>query len=231
MKSEKSSVFFRNFADKFILFSTQEKQHFMANDTRIFWDWFREHTEELTMLSEYDESKQNKLLDEMQAQLEKYCEALTFEISEPSKNGRRVTFTAEGDIDFFDELIRLTDEAPDIDWWEFIPFKQPCGNEVKVHFDKYSFDSKKMHFMQLECEEEPDILGLRVAFDNADPDNEDQQIGTYVTLEAMIGEFDCATLIGYLEICPTPQNPKEEGFLPLADFPNFVEWFKDQRDK
>ncbi len=203
----------------------------MANDTKIFWDWFCEHAEELTMLSEYDESTQNQLLDGMQAQLEKYCEALTFEISEPSKNGRRVTFTAEGDIEYFDALVRLTDEAPDIDWWEFVPFKQPCGNEVKVHFDKHFFDSKKMYFMQLECEEEPDILGIRVAFDNANPDDEDLQIGAYVTLEAMIGEFDCATLIGYFEICPTPQNPKEEGFLPLADFPNFVEWFKNQRDK
>lgn len=203
----------------------------MTYDTTIFWNWFQQNAEQLTMLSEYDEAKQEQLLNRMQEQLEAYCPGLTFEITEPNNNGRRVVFTAEGDIELFEPLVKLTDDAPDIDWWEFIPFKQPNGNELKVRFDKYSYDTKKMHFMQLENEEEPDILGLRVAFEGADNNNEDMLVGTYVTLEAMIGEFDCATLVGYLEICPTPKNPQEEGFLPMADFPDFVEWFKKQRDK
>lgn len=203
----------------------------MTYDTTIFWKWFEDNNERLTMLSEYDEEAQNQLLDEMQDKLEAYCPELSFEMSEPTKDGRRVVFTAEGDTELFEPLLKLTDEAPDLDWWEFIPFKQPCGNECKVRFDKYLFDSKKMYFQHLECEEEPDILGLRVAFDGADNDDEDMLTGTYVTLEALIGEFDCATLVGYLEICPVPDNMKDEGFMPLADFPEFVEWFKQQRDK
>ena len=203
----------------------------MTHDTEPFWKWFDENNEQLTMLSEYDEETQNRLLNTMQQQLENYCGGLTFEISEPSANGRRVVFTAEGDTELFEPLLKLTDEAPDLNWWEFVPFKQPCGDDCKVRFDQYLFDTKKMYFMQLESEEEPDILGLRVAFDGADNDNEDMLVGTYVTLEAMIGEFDCATLVGYLEICPKPEKPKDEGFLPLAEFPDFVEWFKQQRDK
>jgi len=203
----------------------------MTYDTTIFWKWFEDNNERLTMLSEYDEEAQNQLLDEMQDKLETYCPGLSFEMSEPTKDGRRVVFTAEGDTELFEPLLKLTDEAPDLDWWEFIPFKQPCGNECKVRFDKYLFDSKKMYFQHLECEEEPDILGLRVAFDGADNDDEDMLTGTYVTLEALIGEFDCATLVGYLEICPVPDNLKDVGFMPLADFPEFVEWFKQQRDK
>ncbi|MBO4741982.1 MAG: hypothetical protein J5605_10165, partial [Bacteroidales bacterium] len=66
----------------------------MTYDTEPFWKWFDENNEQLTMLSEYDEETQNRLLNTMQQQLENYCGGLTFEISEPSANGRRVVFTA-----------------------------------------------------------------------------------------------------------------------------------------
>ena len=97
-----------------------------------------------------------------------------------------------------------------------------------------------MYFMQLECEEEPDFMGLRIALDPKQTvngknipsiDDEDLQVGIYVTIEDMIGEFDCATLLGYLEACPLPEEPFKAGFQPLDDLPKFVEWFKKQRDK
>ncbi|MBR0074059.1 MAG: hypothetical protein IJP95_09515, partial [Bacteroidales bacterium] len=97
----------------------------MTYDTSIFWDWFQQNAEQLTMLSEHDQAVQDKLLDEMQRQLDKYCPGLSFEITEPNNDGRRVVFTAEGDTELFEPLLKLTDEAPDIDWWEFVPFKQP----------------------------------------------------------------------------------------------------------
>ena len=203
----------------------------MTYDTSIFWNWFTEHNEQLTMLSELDKAAQNNLIDQMQTQLERYCPALTFDMSDPNKDGRRVVFSAEGDVDFFEPLLKLTDEAPDIDWWEFIPFKQPAGKDVRLRFDKYTFDTKKMLFMQLENNEEPDILALRVAFDGAEGDNEDMLVGTYTAIETIIGEFDCATLLGYFEICPTPENPQQEGYRPLSQLSDFVEWFKQQREK
>ncbi|MBR5028840.1 MAG: hypothetical protein IKX51_06440 [Bacteroidales bacterium] len=203
----------------------------MTYDTTIFWKWFEDNNERLTMLSEYDEKAQEQLLDEMQKQLEKYCPALSFEMSEPTNDGRRVVFTAEGDIDYFEPLLKLTDEAPDLDWWEFVPFKQPNNKVVKMQFDKFHFDTKKMYFAQIENEEEPEILALLVAFDGADNDNEDMLVATYSLLEAIVGEFDCATLLGYFEICHIPNNPRDEGFKPLSQLPDFVEWFKQQRDK
>lgn len=190
-----------------------------------------ENNEQLTMLGDFDEQKQTSLLDELQSQLDNYCEGLTFEMGEPTPSGRTLTFSAEGDMDLFRYVVELTDNAPDVDWWEFVAFKQPKGKDLKVTFDKYHFETKKMFFMQLESEEEPDILGIRVALPNPVKDDDDQLVGVYVTLEAMIGEFDCSTLIGYLDTCPIPDEPFKAGFRPLDDFPDFVEWFKQQRDK
>ena len=201
------------------------------HDYNKFWQWFSDNNENLTMLADLDDKQQKQLLDALQAQLDEYCMGLSFEMGEPTPSGRTLTFSAEGDIDLFEYLVALTDNAPDLDWWEFVPFKQPKGTDLKVTFDKYHFETKKMYFMQLESEEEPDILGVRVALPDPVKDDDDQLVGVYVTLEALIGEFDCSTLIGYLDTCPIPAEPFKEGFRPLDDFPEFIEWFKRKRDK
>lgn len=183
------------------------------------------------MLGDLEEKEQQKLMDNLQSALDEYCEGLTFEIGEPTPQGRTLTFSAEGDTDLFRYVLDLTDNAPDFDWWEFVAFKQAKGTDLKVTFDKYRFETKQMYFMQLESEEEPDILGIRVALPNPVRDDDDQLVGVYVTIEAMIGEFDCATLIGYLDTCAIPAEPFKDGFRPMDDLPEFIEWFKKQRDK
>lgn len=201
------------------------------SNIETFWNWFEQNNERLTMLNDLDEKEQQQLLDALQQQLDLYCEGLSYEMSEPGPSGRTLTFSAEGDTDLFRQLVELVDEAPDLDWWEFVPFKQPKGTDLKVFFDKYKFETKQMYFMPLENEVEPDIMGLKVALPDAKEDDEDQQVGVYVTIEAMIGEFDCATLVGYMEVCPIPNDPKKEGFQPMDDLPEYVEWFKKSRDK
>ena len=212
----------------------------MQKSPEIFWNWFVSNAEQLTMLNDIPESEGKQLLEQMQQHLDAYCEGLTFEVSEQTAQGRTVTFSAEGDFDLFRYVVELVDNAPDVDWWEFVPFKQPKGKSLKVTFDKYRFDTTKMAFMQLESEEEPDIIGLRVALPNLphsykpDPDSDrddDLLVGVYVTIEALIGEFDCATLIGYVELCPMPDEPFKAGFRPMDDLPEFVEWFKRSRDR
>ena len=193
-----------------------------------FWQWFQDHNEQLVMLNDLDEKDREQLENALQYQLTKYCAGLAYEMGDPTPNGRTLTFTAEGDTDLFRYVVELVDAAPDLDWWEFVAFKQPMGTELKVRFDRYLFDTRKMYFQQLECEEEPDMLGLRIAVEGSKPDDEDFQVGVYVTLEALIGEFDCATLIGYMETVPVPD---EAGFQALDDLPKFVDWFKAKRDE
>lgn len=196
--------------------------------TDKFWKWFCDNNEQLTMLDDLEENVANTLLEDMQKALDDYCEGLTYEIGDQTPNGRTVTFSAEGDIDLFKYVTDLVEAAPDLDWWEFVAFKQPKGKGLKVTFDKYRFDTKKMYFMELENEESPDMVGLRVALENPVEDDDDQLVGVYVTIEALIGEFDCATLIGYLDVCSIPVEPMKEGFKKMDDLPEFIEWFKNR---
>lgn len=196
-----------------------------------FWQWFQDHNEQLISLGDLQEKERDELLNALQYQLTKYRDGLSYEMGEPTANGRTLTFTAEGDTDLFRYVVELVDNAPDLDWWEFIAFKQPMGTELKVRFDKLLFDTRKMYFQQLECEEEPEMLGLRIAVEDGSRQDEDFQVGVYVTLEALVGEFDCATLIGYMETVPLPDEPFKAGYQALDDLPKFVEWFKQKRDQ
>ena len=212
----------------------------MDKHPELFWNWFVANSERLTMLNDLDEAVRQQLLDEMQHQLDAYCEGLTFEIGEQTAQGRTLTISADGDFDLFRYVVDLTDNAPDVDWWEVVPFHQPKGKNLKVLFDRYTFETSKMAFMQLENEEEPEIIGLRIALpdlpDGISPrldqlEDDDLLVGVYVTIEALIGEFDCTTIIGYLELCPMPKEPFKSGFRPLDDLPEFIEWFKHTREK
>ena len=196
-----------------------------------FWQWFQDHNEQLVALGDLDDKERTQLENALQYQLTKYCDGLSYEIGDATANGRTLTFTAEGDTDLFRYVVELVDNAPDLDWWNFEAFKQPLGTALRVRFDRYLFDTSKMYFQQLECEEEPEMLGLRIAVEGSKPDDEDFQVGVYVTLEALIGEFDCATLIGYMETVPVPDEPFKAGFQKLDDLPKFVEWFKAKREE
>lgn len=198
---------------------------------KIFWQWFQDHNEQLVMLNDLGEQERTALEEALQQQLTLYCDGLTYEMGAPTANGRTLTFTAEGDSGLFRWVVELVDNAPDLDWWEFVAFKQPMGIDLKVRFDRYLFETRKMYFQQLECEEEPDLLGLRIAVEGSRPDDEDFQVGVYVTLEALLGEFDCATLVGYMETVPVPAEPFKSGFRELDELPKFAEWFKAKRDE
>ena len=199
-----------------------------------FWQWFVDHNEQLIALGDLADKEREELLKALQYQLTKYCDGLTYEMGDPTADGRTLTFTAEGDTDLFRYVVELVDAAPDLDWWQFLAFKQPLGTDLKVRFDKILFETKQMYVQPLECEEEPEMLGLRIAVDSGQwpvASDEDFQVGVYVTLEALMGEFDCATLVGYMETVPVPAEPFKAGFQPLDDLPKFVEWFKAKRDE
>ena len=199
--------------------------------TEIFWQWFQDHNEQLISLGDLDEKGRRELEEELQNKLTEYCDGLTCDMGEATADGRTLTFTAEGDTDLFRYVVELVDAAPDLDWWQFVAFKQPLGTDLRVRFDKMLFETKKMYFQQLECEEEPEMLGLRIAVADGQRQDEDFQVGVYVTLEALLGEFDCATVIGYMDTVPVPEEPFKSGFQPLDDLPQFVDWFKRKRDE
>ncbi len=199
----------------------------MQEKIKLFWDWFIQKQDELLTMDELSTKEQEQLLDELQQELDKCAEGLNFEISTLSESGRKFVFSADSDLSLFDCVEQMVELSPELDWWEFIPFRQPEGDDIVLNFNGEKFETAKMYYLTLENEEFPESLGLTIALPNYRPNDEEQELGIYLTLEAQVGEYDAAQYIDYVELCALPKNPEEEGFVPLLRFPAFLEWFKE----
>lgn len=192
-----------------------------------FWKWFQEKSEFLMDIDNIDPIKAEDLMNEFEQVLASYSEGMSFEMSELDANGRTIIFSAEGDEDFFDDVIQLCENAPVLDFWEIVAFKQPQGSKVKIKFENYVLNSKDLWFIPMENEEDDieEKIGLEIAIKGYNEEDEDQLIAVYSLIEAMIGEYDCTTLLGYFELCEMPESPELDGFIPLTELPEYIDWY------
>ena len=192
-----------------------------------FWKWFQQKSEFLMDIDNIDPIKAEDLMNEFERVLASYSEGMSFEISGLDANGRTIIFSAEGDEDFFDDVIQLCENAPVLDFWEIVAFKQPQGSKVKIKFENYVLNSKDLWFIPMENEEDDieEKIGLEIAIKGYNEEDEDQLIAVYSLIEAMIGEYDCTTLLGYFELCEMPESPELDGFIPLTELPEYIDWY------
>jgi hypothetical protein len=189
-----------------------------------FWKWFEQHNEHLMDIDSLEEQQIDDLLHEFDSVLKSYCEGISFEIGDLTKNGRTLTFTADGNEEFFDDVVQLCDNMPILDFWEVIALKPPQGENVSIVYEKYKLKSKDLWFVPMESEEQDDKIGIKVGIKDYNEDDEDQLVAVYSLIEAMIGEYDCTMLLAYFELCSLPQEPDKEDFIPLTELPQFVFW-------
>ena len=79
-----------------------------------------------------------------------------------------------------------------------------------------------MWFLPMENTEDEEQLGLQIALDIKETEDEDLLVAVYSLIEEMIGEYECATILSYFEIVPTFENMEEQGFRPLTELPELI---------
>ena len=196
----------------------------MKRTVEDFWQWFADNKELLMDIDSLEESEAEAVLLNFDEILKSYSEGLDFEIGDLTTNGRTLLLTTNGNEDFFDDVFNLYDNAPILDFWEILPLRQAQGPIAKIHYGKYRYNSKNLFFVPLESEQEEDKIGIKVGLTDYHADDEEQLIAVYSLIEAMIGEYDCATMIGYFELCLLPDQVQETDFIPLLDLPEFISW-------
>ena len=188
-----------------------------------FWNRFKEKSDKLMDLDSLSPAEKDEVLDSIDSDLKQYSEGLSLEIGKLSTNGRKLTLTAEGDMDYFEDLINLYEQSPVLDFWDIVAFKQGKGANVNISFENYHLSSKKMWFMPMENQEDEQMLGLQIALDAKETEDEELLVAVYSLIEEMIGEYECATLLSYFELTTISDNMQEKGFKPLTELPEFID--------
>lgn len=203
----------------------RKKKNLTENEKAAqFWNWFDANQNKFLFLSDVTQAEKDKLLSEFLVQLHKFNEQLYFEIGGHEEDEKvELTITAEGCVDDFPAVEKLTSSAPEYKNWKIIAFKQPMGNGFSINYGGKVFDPDKIIYIPLISEQDPNAIGLNVCYpDFEESDKEIYINGTYLILDAILGEKSTTLDIEYLEVIKTPENITEFDFRHLSDIADYV---------
>lgn len=172
-----------------------------------------------------EEAEKDRALDELLERLHLYSEHLFFEVGgHPNDPEVELVISADGELEYFDEVESLVEAAPILSPWRFIKFKQPQGPGMITHYEGREFDPQNIVFLPLSMTGKPDAVAIRVCYpDYTDEENEMFTKATYLVLETLIGERAGALDIDYLDVVKTPDDIDEDNFPRLDSIAQYIE--------
>tara|TARA_R110002049_G_scaffold297516_1_gene486500 strand:- start:3316 stop:3969 length:654 start_codon:yes stop_codon:yes gene_type:complete len=189
-----------------------------------FWTWFTKSQNRFLFLSEIDGEEKENLLDEFLIELHKFNENIYFEIGGHEDDEKvELIISAEGQMEFFPAVEKLTSCAPDYKSWEIIAFKPAMGKGFSLDYRGKKFDPEKIIFIPLNSKSNPNSIGLNICYPEFEESEEEIFVnGTYLILDTILGEKSTTLDIDYLEVIKTPENIAEYNFGHLSDIAEYI---------
>ncbi|AQU78343.1 hypothetical protein [Planococcus faecalis] len=167
------------------------------NKVAAFWEWFADNKEAYSRL---DESSRSKLLNQLEKKLHKVNKHLAFELSELLINDKRqFIISADGMVEAFDDVIDLVGQAPELESFTIIAFRQRQEEEVSIEYGDIKLAWKDI-FCTFEKDNANDEVNLILYIKGFTEENEDEFISaSFILLDTVIGEYNAGMRIGEIE--------------------------------
>jgi hypothetical protein len=193
------------------------------NMIKQFWDWFTNQQLTLRKITDGDYD----LIDIILIELRKIQTGLAVEFE---KNGDEIimTISADGIEDNFEVVKDIVNNAPKIEQWGFVAFRQPVPrekiNSISIKVKEVTLDPKNIWFRALN---EDDKLYIQIFSDNLTEDNKgDISYGCFMLLDNLIGEYDCVKRVSAYEFYNTNEAQEfKEDLNPLTEIPDFLNYY------
>ena len=197
-----------------------------------FWQWFAENNVRLLEIYQSVATEKEEVLDEILAELHKYCNEIYFEISDTNNETLDLVITAEGDPEYFQAVEELVEVAPEFPGWRVVAFRQPAEDEFVTVFEGREFDPEQIVFLPVYHDDFPEDIGLHVCYNDLKKANYEKLLsGTMVVVDSILGEKAAAEEIDYLDVIKTPENIEEFDYWVLADLDEYVEMRHEEIDQ
>jgi hypothetical protein len=190
-----------------------------------FWAWLASRQSDLNAM----ESPDDPFWDELLARLQAVNEGLWFEVSAASDKDREFVITAQGDWELFPLVEAMVSVAPELPGWTAVPLKPAMGFGFSIGYRGLELNPDDMWFEPLVDPDSPEVLGLRVAVQGFNDEQEEEFAnGLLLILDTALGEKAAATDVDLVEVCEMPADPDDEGFLPFTDLASYLAWRKSR---
>jgi hypothetical protein len=190
-----------------------------------FWTWLVSRQSDLNAM----DSPEEPFWDEMLERLKTLNDGLWFEVSAPGEGDREIVITAQGDWELFPLVEAMVSVAPELPGWSAVALKPAMGFGFTIGYRGLELDPQGIWFEPLVDPDAPEVLGLRVAVQGFNDDQEeDFANGLLLVLDTALGERAAATDVDLVDVCEVPADPDDEGFLPFTELGSYLAWRKSR---
>ena len=193
-----------------------------------FWNWFQDNNQTIRNLINEIPKNQKHITFWLYKNLGYYCKEIDFIIIFPNKNTDKteLIITANGNPDYFGQVINLVDKAPLLRKWKFTAFIQPTerineiinGLDEPYIFQEITLKASALKFITLDYHEKTHKLDIIVFLKNyhlyCDTKTLEQAI--FIIMQDILGENSLFQNINFVQLAQMPDNKEE--LIHLYDF-------------
>ncbi|WP_176586243.1 hypothetical protein [Priestia megaterium] len=178
-----------------------------------FWSWFEKNSEDYFQL---DEKNYDLLFNKLGLQLSKYHKDLTFEFSIEMNQGKReVIISAEGMVSAFPAVIKLVEEAPNLEKFNVVAFRQRQNSEQEIYFEDIVLNTEDIFFTYRE-DKQMDCLDIVIYIKGYSEENDQFIAAAFIMLDSLIGEYDVGVKLGEINFEPYQKEKEAQPILNLV---------------
>lgn len=181
-----------------------------ASPESDFWKWFQSNE---ALLFDFEQD-QERIFDEVLAEMHKVDSSLTFEFGPKSDGRREFVISADGNKDAFPKVESLYASAPKLPKWilvKFRPRREPFDIE-------YGGIAVKAETVLVRLEPEGDKADITMYIPGYSEMRRDSFLPiAYLMLDQALGEHDVEMRVGTIEVQDAPSD--RNGLLSLAQLP------------
>jgi hypothetical protein len=189
-----------------------------TNKVKRFWDWFSKNSRTYF----HFEQNQNDLFVNLKLELNKIDPVLTFEFSSISIDGNReLVISADGIKSAFHIVTEIINQAPKLQNWKFIAFRQPHNNVIQIQHEGLVLDFHNVFFSYLK---DNGKVSLNLSIRNFSESPEFTSI-VFIMLDNILGEYDNEMYLSGINKKRLDEN-EVSTLLPISELPRIVTDYK-----
>ena len=199
----------------------------------IFWNWFQDNNQNIKNLINETPHNQKQICYWLNKQLGYYCKELDFMIVLPKKANQKseLIITANGNPEYFDQVIQLINNAPILRNWRFIAFIQLTEKIDKIIerlddpyvIQELTIKTNEAKFLPLDYDVNSKELDIIIYLKNyyIHCNTKTLQQIIYVILKDLLGEKSICQNINFIQLAKTPNQIEE--LIELYEFQFYID--------